>query len=593
MPRYLVTLSIGPVQDFIAAARRTRDLWFGSFVLSEVSKAAARSLCDNKDNNAELIFPTPENPQEDLKSKNTHKDAFNVGNKLLAIVETTDPEEILMQAKKSASDRWLEFANQAKNKTKISITESIWDNQINDILEFFSAWVKFENDDEYQKKRERLDQLINARKNTRNFIANPVNGQGIPKSSLDGLRESVLPDKKHIKKWDKRRAGLTDGEELDCTGVVKRLSANPEQFTPTSRIALDPWLRNHQGFDLEATKTALAGLVADGLVSNVNVTTFEQLPYDGQLLYPFRLEAACAALEKEKAEGNNKANAILQKLENLKSTVKDLYKDGEPSPYMAIIAADGDRMGELLDTATTVKEHQQISQALTRFATQVPEIVSKQYGQCVYAGGDDVLALIPINKAIDCAKELSDCFQQIMEPVGGTAKNKPSLSVGIGISHLMTPMGKQLDLARKAEKLAKDNDNPDKTKRKNALAILFQPRSGAEIAFRERWDNNPAKLLNDWINIHSKDLLPRRAAYNLREESFSLDWAKNKPGLIEKETRRILEHKRTSDDEKIENKLINTICERVKTIGCAALANELILTQRLAQEDKSKENAHA
>lgn len=44
MPRYLLALSIGPVQEFIAAARRSRDLWFGSYLLSEVSKAAALAL---------------------------------------------------------------------------------------------------------------------------------------------------------------------------------------------------------------------------------------------------------------------------------------------------------------------------------------------------------------------------------------------------------------------------------------------------------------------------------------------------------------------------------------------------------------------
>lgn len=27
---YLLAIRIGPVQEFIAAARRTRDLWFGS-----------------------------------------------------------------------------------------------------------------------------------------------------------------------------------------------------------------------------------------------------------------------------------------------------------------------------------------------------------------------------------------------------------------------------------------------------------------------------------------------------------------------------------------------------------------------------------
>jgi CRISPR-associated protein Cmr2 len=38
MTSHLLQLSVGPVQELIAAAQRTRDLWFGSFLLSEISK---------------------------------------------------------------------------------------------------------------------------------------------------------------------------------------------------------------------------------------------------------------------------------------------------------------------------------------------------------------------------------------------------------------------------------------------------------------------------------------------------------------------------------------------------------------------------
>lgn len=38
---YLISIAIGPVQEFIASARRSRDLWFGSWLLSELSKVDA------------------------------------------------------------------------------------------------------------------------------------------------------------------------------------------------------------------------------------------------------------------------------------------------------------------------------------------------------------------------------------------------------------------------------------------------------------------------------------------------------------------------------------------------------------------------
>ena len=39
MTRHLLAVSIGPVQEFIAAARKTRDLWYGSALLSDVARA--------------------------------------------------------------------------------------------------------------------------------------------------------------------------------------------------------------------------------------------------------------------------------------------------------------------------------------------------------------------------------------------------------------------------------------------------------------------------------------------------------------------------------------------------------------------------
>ena len=58
MTAHLLALTVGPVQEFIAAARRTRDLWFGSYLLSEISKATAKAV---QDHGGTLIFPAPHN----------------------------------------------------------------------------------------------------------------------------------------------------------------------------------------------------------------------------------------------------------------------------------------------------------------------------------------------------------------------------------------------------------------------------------------------------------------------------------------------------------------------------------------------------
>ncbi len=55
----LLAIALGPVQEFIATARRTRDLFAGSRLLSEAAACAAKTLAEEV--GAEnLIFPAPE-----------------------------------------------------------------------------------------------------------------------------------------------------------------------------------------------------------------------------------------------------------------------------------------------------------------------------------------------------------------------------------------------------------------------------------------------------------------------------------------------------------------------------------------------------
>lgn len=596
MSHYLMTFSIGPVQDFIAAARKTRDLWMGSYLLSEISKAAAKALHEEK---AELIFPNPENPDTDLEPCNKVEDCYNVGNKVLALIETEHPAEVVSQVQNTIQKRWEAIANKAKNTKGINVDETIWNQQLGDVIEFFAAWLPYDKDkdetrDYYKNQRGRLDQLLNARKNTRDFIQNLVNGNGIPKSALDGLRESVI-DPKNINEKVLRRARLNKGEYLDCTGIAKRLAEDNmlEQFTPLSRLAIDPWLRQLQKpADSEELEKRMKPLIKEGIASRVKgnkkdgTSIYADFPYDGQLLYDFRIQA-----EKNKPE-NQDAIKQLEALEAL--TTKLENANGMPSPYMAILAADGDRMGELLDQMQTLQAHKNISATLTQFAQQVPQIVRSYRGHCIYAGGDDVLALLPLDQAIACSKALADKFSEIMSKVDGIKAEKvPTLSVGLGISHFMTPMPKQLDLARKAEKLAKGNELPDDLP-KNALAIILQPRSGAEISFREKWNKEAEKILCKWIEAHLSGDIPRQAGYNLRDEAIALSWAKddteNYKDLIDKETQRILNKKRVLDEhgkpKSLDADWIDAVCERAKQTGLRQTADEMIMTYRIAEAYK-------
>jgi CRISPR-associated protein Cmr2 len=200
MSAHLLAASIGPVQEFIAAARRTRDLWFGSHVLSEISKAAAAALTNG---GATLIFPasgsdlTPDSPA-------------NVVNVLIAEVPAAvDARDLAKAAKESAGERWRDFADKVFDSYRSFIEEDTWNDQIDDVVEFYSAWTPLTHD--YRASRAAVMRLLAGRKNLRDF--EPARGrEGVPKSSLDGARESVLR-KNHPAS---PRLRLNPGEQLDA-----------------------------------------------------------------------------------------------------------------------------------------------------------------------------------------------------------------------------------------------------------------------------------------------------------------------------------------------------------------------------------------
>lgn len=69
MTQHLLIVSLGPVQDFIASARRCQDLWFGSWLLSDLSRAVAQGI-EAAAGERSLIFPcAPDNEKVSVANK--------------------------------------------------------------------------------------------------------------------------------------------------------------------------------------------------------------------------------------------------------------------------------------------------------------------------------------------------------------------------------------------------------------------------------------------------------------------------------------------------------------------------------------------
>lgn len=477
---YLLAISVGPVQELIAAARRTRDLWFGSYLLSEISKAVAKCLRD--EHGASLIFPCPDS---DLQPGSE----LNVANVILVELTSGDPRQIAADAKQAARKRWGQFAGQVEREASPLIRPEIWADQADDVIEFYAAWASCTGG--YAADRARTMRLLAGRKNCRDFL--PAKGRaGVAKSSLDGQRESVL--KPPAKRAGESLPGLRirKGEQLDVVGVVKRAAEGARPYPSVARIAADPWVRGNS-HRLSEVKAACVQLGRE-IIRPLNESTYPQFsafPFEGMAVYTSRHHEL---LEETQVTG--------QELEALSEALALLPS---PEPYLAVLVADGDRMGAALSKLPSADDHRKFSRALAAFACDARKIVDDHNGVLVYAGGDDVLAFAPTDKCLACARRLHDRFGESLADFGPM-----TLSVGIAIGHFMENLEDLLEYGRAAEKAAKKPD-------RDGLAVHLYKRGGSPIRVRGNWAESLDARLAELGEMLSQGAIPSRLPYELRD----------------------------------------------------------------------------
>jgi CRISPR-associated protein Cmr2 len=478
---HLLLVSLGPVQDFIAQARRSRDLWFGSHLLSELSRATAAQLAGD---GAQLIFPAldkgnPELASCDAPTRGGEAPPISIANKILAEVpDGIDPRSCAEAARAAARERWRGIARDVfsgRGKPVIAAgIDDVWNEQVQDTLEFYAVWAPLAGD--YRAARQAVEQALAGRKNLREFRPWRHDRAGAPKSSLDGARVSVLGA--HRNSADFRRPRISEGEQLDAIGLIKRAGLEPEQFVPLVNVAAGEWLSRASiggSEELAAVRTACAerGIPA---IHRPDLPVTDPLPFDASVLYPSRWPALFKELSRPEAS----AEAARQWGEK---HVRPLLKrmKGEPPAYIAVLAADGDHMGWAIDGLGTAEENRNFSRALACFPAEAGKIVEHEHqGSLIYAGGDDVLAFLPVATAPDCAAALAAAFRDLI--ARAAAKDVPTLSVGIAVGHVIEPMSILLGLARQAERAAKDDAQ------RNALAIIVDKRSGGQRRLALKWE---------------------------------------------------------------------------------------------------------
>jgi len=295
-----------------------------------------------------------------------------------------------------------------------------------------------------------------------------------------------------------------------------------------------------------------------------------------------------------------------EELEEIREYLKK--KDIKPPTYYAILSVDGDNMGKWLkgEKLPAVEEllhekvrdelfklykkfeeffkkshpmspsfHNLFSGRLSEFALkEVRKIVEgRYYGKLIYAGGDDVLAFLPVEDALKCAYDLNETFKDLLG-------EKASVSAGIVFVHHKYPLSLALKEVRDAQKRAKRDYG------RSAVCIKHISGSGQIRTTGFRWEDK--NFFDEIVKKYSDEELSSKFAYDLVDLVRMLQGRENKVkdealSILEREIKRLYRRKVSKDnvDKDFEEKLLNTM-KRYKD-NILAFADMLIIARFVAK----------
>lgn len=531
--RELLLLVLGPVQGFIATARRTQDLAVGSRILSLLAQAAVDAVPQLE---CEVIYPRYSSAAAPPSLPNRVVINAPVGQG--ATVAEQMEQAIRQRWAKISGDVYSDLSGCVRHVPEHSWSAR-WSEQLATWLECYWIVSPWDGDDAtYGAAYQQASMVLEARKNLRYIPATMQPGE---KCTLCGTRSAltVLPEFWQVLR---RRVGfsrLRANEQLCAVCATKRFAAlwatglQLERYPSTSSIASADFRAAVLQHWPQLATLAVAHLDALDQLGVREYSTLEPSPYlqalahgdpdkerflryDGDYFYRefFTPEQVADHLSVEELtpQQHEWLQAAIKTLIALYHQTRQLGI-APPAPYYATLALDGDRMGRLLDAMPTLAKHQEISSALADLAAgPLRQVIEVQCpGQVIYAGGDDVLALLPLSAALTAAETVKRTLTTRLQSLGYAC----TASAGIALVHHLQPLDVALRAAKEAEHAAKESYG------RNALAIISLRRSGEERRTGRKWPRNEdiVDLLRDWM---ATEKLSGKFAYELADEASAL-----------------------------------------------------------------------
>ena len=496
-------MSIGPVQGFVSHSRRTRDLWGSSYLLAFLSAHAMRGVVAA---GGRLVFP---DVGEDRlyrwvcgRREGEAPRIASLPNHFAVEVEG-NASEVAHAGIRSLNAAW-ERVCSAVWSTFVATpchtgngTEEIWSRQVGSFWEVM--WTVGGTEETggllARRKRWRTHRLPEEPGDKCTVMHDRQELSGFVRS-LDGARQDAF--------WNRvrelRQTGsldLRENERLCAIALVKRLfprvarealdwEVDASHWPSTVYVGAVRWIRgvgeavprqaeayaeaveqyaDDDVFPMQRPPFGL-GALDSGRFPNLDANYLHREFVMNQQRCPLRRDASPEA-----------RNHLLKRLGSLyDANDEEGRRVGPPPMFYALLLADGDRLGVLagkLGGAT-------VSRGLTTFTSAVPRAVRRHEGVAVYAGGDDVLAMVPVSGALACAQALSCAYRDAFAGIDGG--DEATLSAAVVFAQVRLPLSQVLGEAhRLLDDVAKARNGRD------SLAVAVLKPSGLYCEWGTTW----------------------------------------------------------------------------------------------------------
>lgn len=633
----LLVFSLTPVQDFLLRARKLRDFWTGSLLLSWLAFEGIRQVIYYLGSD-HVLYPSLVGqplvngllnqecgiPKEWLKPQpEDAKGVATLPNKFVCLVPGGREGEVAEKIKQGIQEAWEslgqgtlklvtgitqkadayvkeQFARQfkhfwdlhwaaaplledaAQESFRVLLPETVWKPSVDFRQKAKGRELKYARDGRgeegyYGPSHALVQAFLAAGKTRREDYRPPEPGikcdlygdleilryewrdgdDKNPRPARDPFwaREAKTPATQHSFKANWQPASdFKDSERLSAVGLTKRIAyritqentdhplrpffAEADRFPSTTEMALSDWLdrveeKLHPGKILgENWRRDLANFLHDQ--------------------------------EPEVTPGEREAADLEQDWERCRNILREMEREKDPprigDRYLAILAMDGDRLGRLVsgeslgarwetvihpELAKKLPEfpqeayqkfweeflshprllapqvHAAISEALADFSLHtVPAIIERHRGRLIYAGGDDVCAVLPVSRALTAAWEIAQAygqvflFQEVDQSLPQPLAERPwqpqpgrllmhlgpshTISAAVLLCHHKKPLAAAMRRCQELLKLAKNEGD------RNALAMELDRRAGGHRRFICQWDEKP------WSGLTLPDNLSQR-----------------------------------------------------------------------------------